>query len=75
MNQKHISLLRTLWHSPTWDALVALREEMIANWREQSSTGATEFEYLKSSLLKDGKIEGVTAMLKSIESLNSQPNK
>lgn len=75
MNQKHISLLRSLWHSPTWDALVALRNDMLANWNEQRGTGETEFEYLRSCLARDGKIEGVNAFLASIELLNSQKEK
>ena len=71
MTDTNKNLLKALSRTNYWGALLALREEMIGNWKEQGITGTTEFEYLANALRKDGKIEGVNALLMSIENMNN----
>lgn len=71
MNESHKAQLRALSKNNMWGALCALVDTLVAQWQVQSGTGATEFEYLKSNLLRDGKIEGVKALLTSIENMNN----
>lgn len=66
-NQKN--LLKKIAKSHEFDALVALRDDMLKNWHEQTGTGETEWDYLRSSLKRDGKIEGVNALIQTIENM------
>ncbi|MBU0579482.1 hypothetical protein KJ628_05970, partial [Patescibacteria group bacterium] len=69
MSQQQIDLLKNLRTSQTWLALAALRDNMTINWQHSVSTTSTEWGYISESLKKDGRIEGVLAFLREIESL------
>lgn len=62
--------LQALSKSSYWGALVALQRELLEKWYRELGPGTDEFAYLRSNLLRDGKIEGVTAFLQSIEQTN-----
>jgi hypothetical protein len=62
--------LRALSRSPQFPILTLLCEELVRRWNSERGTGGTEFEYLRSCLLRDGKIEGILALIKSIEDSN-----
>ncbi|OGJ58628.1 hypothetical protein A2635_04015 [Candidatus Peribacteria bacterium RIFCSPHIGHO2_01_FULL_51_9] len=72
MTPNQIGELSVLWRSNAWKSLVSLTEELIADWHRQQGVGTSEFEYLKSCLIRDGKIEGVRAMMNEIERLANQ---
>lgn len=61
------SALKLLWKGREWDALCRLSDQLTEMWQKQVATGETEFEYLKNSLERDGKILGVSQFLKEIE--------
>ncbi len=68
MDIRSKSLLKLLASSDTFEVLNDLATEMTFNWTTQRPAGQTEFEYLKSCLERDGKIDGVKAFLREIES-------
>ncbi len=61
-------ILKNLVVSREFEVLKRLSEEMVAMWTGQISTGNNEFEYLRSSFERDGKILGLRALIKEIES-------
>lgn len=63
--------LKMLFRSPTWGALVALRDEMAQDYASGQSTTQTEWDYLSESLRNDGRKEGIMSFLKRIEGFAS----
>lgn len=63
------SELQTLYRSRQMDALERVADALCAGWQSEVATGASEFQYLKNSLERDGKILGVRYFLKEIEKL------
>ena len=74
MNKSHEQFLSSFAKTNGFLSLISLRDALVKNWNDQKGTGDTEFQYLKSCLLRDGKIEGVNALIQSIEqfALNSK---
>jgi hypothetical protein len=68
MDSRYKNLLKLLAESEAFDAMKELTREMIWNWTEQRPAGRTEFEYLQNSFARDGKIDGVSAFIREIES-------
>lgn len=59
--------LANLVQSDTFRVLRQLVEDMIGQWQKELGSGISEFEYLKSCLERDGKIQGVDSFLKEVE--------
>lgn len=59
--------LSNLVMSDTFRVLRQLAEDMISRWQKELGSGSSEFEYLKSCLERDGKIQGVDSFLKEVE--------
>lgn len=59
--------LANLVMSDTFRVLRQLAEDMICQWQKELGSGSSEFEYLKSCLERDGKIQGVDSFLKEVE--------
>ncbi len=72
MTQTTQERLKLLGQSREFDALRELVEEMKINWINQLPTGSSEFEYLKASFERDGKIIGVSALLQEISLIASR---
>jgi len=67
LTQRDKSQLANLAKSDTFRVLQQLASDMIDNFHKEIGTGETEFQYLKSSLERDGKILGIDLFLKGIE--------
>lgn len=61
--------LKLLVVSPEMDALRSMASDMITNWNRTRLTGTTEFDYLRESFTRDGKIEGLTAFIQELTKL------
>ncbi len=61
------SILKVFATSREYEAVKILADEMIKNWIQQMPTGENEFHYLKNSFERDGKMQGVRALLQEIE--------
>lgn len=64
------SLLIHVSRTDAFNALKSLALELIAQWDKQTPSKLSEFEYLHSSIIRDGKKEGVNLFLQSLERLN-----
>ena len=64
--------LEALWRSKTWPVLRALAKEMSERWFREQPVG-DQWEYLKSSLERDGKLLGVGQFLEEIEKRANRP--
>ena len=67
MTKNDQAVLASLARSREFEALRRLAEEMIHEWKMELPSGETEFQYIKSSLEKDGKILGIDALFKRID--------
>ena len=61
------SILKNLAVSREFEVMRRLADDMIANWTKIIATGQNEFEYLRGSFERDGKIMGLRAFLIDIE--------
>lgn len=64
-NGKYVALFR----SDHYRTLELLAGELAARWRVEQSTGLTLDDYTMASLKRDGKIEGVIALILEIKRL------
>ena len=71
LTKRDTGLLANLWHSDAYRVLIDMSVELQKKWQAEQGTGETEFQYLKSCLIRDGKIEGVRALLNEIERLGN----
>lgn len=63
----------TLKHLSSTDAFLAMKRlagKLIAEWGSQPTTGETEFEYLRNSIAKDARQEGIRMFIAAIENTN-----
>ena len=66
MTENDRSILKNLANSREFDSMKRLVEDMVDNWTRQIAIGKTEFEYLRASFERDGKIIGVNALISEI---------
>ena len=71
MTTQDRAILKGFAVSRELDAVKRLAEDMVKNWMSQIATGNNEFEYLKSSLERDGKVQGIKALLREIDLIAS----
>lgn len=59
--------LANLVRGDLFRVLRQLADDLIEEWRKQTGSGTSEFEYLRTSLERDGKMLGVDLFLKEAE--------
>ena len=64
--------LRRLLHSPDWNSLEALINEMVDKIHGQSKVGDSEWETLKKTLLDEGEERGLHRLQQAIYDLANQ---
>jgi len=64
------SMLKSLYRSQEFTVLKKVAETLIERWHKETPTGDTQFNYLRDSLNRDGKILGVDEFLKEIEKIS-----
>ena len=69
ISQLDQSKLKALWRGDAHNILQRIAQDMVESWHRELPTGDTEFQYLKSSLERDGKIMGVDQFLKKLEEI------
>jgi len=67
MNKSQKGQLKLLIQSASYIALQELAKEMTFELGSKPVIGNTEFEYLKNSFTRDGKIEGMARLLEEVE--------
>ena len=68
LNEFEQSILKALVHNRDyWNALCRLRDEMIGNWGAQVPSSDDQFQYLKNSFERDGKLAGLAAFFSELE--------
>ena len=63
------TLLKNFVTSREYGEVTRLAEILVKKWETERIIGNTEFEYLKASFERDGRIEGVDRLLKEINKL------
>jgi len=72
MTKKHIEDLKALYYSPTWEALVALKDEEMSKILVEKPSLGTEWLFMQEALRSQGKMDGIHFFLKDIENLASK---
>jgi len=66
MTTQDVKLIQALAASREFEALGRLAEEMSREWKTSANGGQTEWEYVKSSLMRDGRIEGIRELISKV---------
>jgi hypothetical protein len=66
-NKVDQSDLQAIVRSRGWAAMKRLAQDLIDGWGREVSGGDTEFTYLREALTRDGRINGVTELVRAIE--------
>lgn len=61
------SQIRGLLGSPQWKAIEHIAEILIKNFHDEGTIRDTEWETVKSTLLKQGRIEGITRLFQELQ--------
>ena len=72
LNVAQLAILKSLWRTEVFKALESLAREMCLNWARQGNSKQSEWEFIRDSLDRDGKIQGVEAFLKQLEQLAAE---
>ncbi len=72
MTKSDRSLLNNLYRSETFSALRRLCDDLVAAWHKDLPQGETEFQYMRQSIERDGKIMGLDRLIKTIEESSNQ---
>lgn len=66
ITQAEKSMLRQLIQSPTWSIIERLAQKQIDKIKTDSYVKETEFETIKTVLLSEGQIQGITNLINYI---------
>ncbi len=59
INKTEQQALKSLMQDKRWDVVQKLHGQFIAKWQEDTGVGMSEFETLKLTFMKEGKIDGL----------------
>lgn len=66
MTKSDMELIRSLSASREFEALKRLAEDMSVEWLRNAGGGQTEWDYVKTSLMRDGKVEGIRELIAKV---------
>lgn len=72
MNKTDIAFIKNFVQSREFEILQRVGSMMNDEWKKEVATGETEFQYLKSSLERDGKILGIASYLKRLTEIANE---
>ena len=67
LNKLDKSDLQSIVRSRGFEAMKRVADDLIRRWTNELPTGDQQFEYLKSSLMRDGKLAGLSQFLHELE--------
>lgn len=64
--------LKALLRSTGFEAVERTVIDLIDEWRSEGATGTSEFEALKGLFIREGRVEGVRALLDRLQALTNE---
>ena len=71
--QKHA--VKSLLEDSRFDVILKLYEEMLLKWKDESALGHDEFNTLKNTFTREGKIQGLKSFFELLDQAAQEVNK
>ena len=67
LNKAQKQAIKSLMNDSRFDVVLKIYEETLLKWREETGIGFTEFDTLKATFIREGKISGLKSFFDSLD--------
>lgn len=68
LNKAQKQAIKSLMNDARFDVVLKIYEETLLKWREETGIGFTEFDTLKATFMREGKINGLKSFFDNLDS-------